>query len=372
MTLGLVLIVFALLCGAHWLFPAYRFLRKYEQRLATGKQVGAGLVPARKRAGTSPAPTNGSGGSRRAERKLGSITLHLYEFANASTTLIVVPGLHPKGIYDDRFVAFAETCAEAGYSVVAPDLPEFRDFKITNESLEILRFVLDEVRDPRKTIGMLGISYGAGPVFLLAAEQQLDYIISIGGYYNLSHAIEYALTATHPGSIKRETHEWGRLIFALNHMDQLAPAEDQEILRESLVMRLELKEREAEELEKSLSAAGKNFIHGILKGLSFDQRKACDEILKQREKEAFEFSPQQVLSKIGAGTRVYLIHGTGDQAVPYEETLELQVGLKEAGLQTHCLITQGLTHVDITKLSSIWERLKLLHWERLLLRERNG
>ena len=360
MTIGLV-ILFVLLCGLLWLAPAYRFLRKYEQRLA--KQVGAGLVPARKRAGTSPAPT---------ERKVGSVTLHLYESPNARTTLIIVPGLHPEGIHDNRFVAFAETCAEAGFSVVAADIPEFRDFKITIESIQILRSVLDEMRDARKTVGMLGISYGAGPVFLLAAEQKMDYIISIGGYYNLAHAIEYALTATHPGSNKRETHEWGRLIFALNHMDQIAPVEDLEILRESLIMRLDLKEKGAEILEKGLSAAGKDFLQGILQGLSVDQRKACDEILKQREKEALEFSPQRVLSRIDRRTHVYLIHGTGDQAVPYEETLELETGLKGAGLQVHCLITQGLTHVDVMKLSSTWELLKLLHWERLLLRERKG
>jgi pimeloyl-ACP methyl ester carboxylesterase len=350
LTLGLVLLLFVLLCGVLWLFPAYWFLRKYEQRLASG-----------------------SGKPRRTEKNVAGVTVHLYDApAKAGTTLIVVPGLHPKGIYDHRFIAFAETCAEAGFPVVAPDLPEFRNFKITNESLKILHSVIDEVRDSQKTLGMLGISYGAGPLFLLAAERKLDYIISIGGYYSLSHAIEYALTATHPGSLKRETHEWGRLIFALNHLDHLVPAEDLHILRESLVMRLDLREKEAGVLEEGLSAAGKNFMQGILEGLSIAQRKACDEILKQREKEAFEFCPQRVLSGIDRRTHVYLIHGTGDKAVPYEETLELEAGLKKAGLQTHCLITHGLTHVDVTKLSSIWELLKLLHWERLLLRERKG
>jgi pimeloyl-ACP methyl ester carboxylesterase len=349
LTLGLVLFLFVLLCGVLWLFPAYRFLRKYEQRLETA-----------------------SGKARRTETKVGDITVHLYNPPEkAGTTLIVVPGLHPKGIYDNRFIAFAETCAEAGFPVVAPDIPEFRNFKITNESVQIIRSVMDEVRDPQKTMGMLGISYGAGPVFLIAAEQKLDYIISIGGYYSLSHAIEYSLTETHPGSPKRETHEWGRLIFALNHIDQLSPAKDLQILRESLALRLDLKEKEAQVLEQRLSPAGKDFLHGILEGLSADQRKAFDEVLKQREREAFEFSPQRVLSKIDSGTHVYLIHGTGDQAIPYEETLELQAGLQEAGLQTHCLITQGLTHVDVTRLSSLWELLKLLHWERLLLRERN-
>ena len=347
MTLGLVLLLFVLLCGGIWLFPAFRFLRKYEQRLAAGP-----------------------GKPQRTERKIGNVTVHLYNPSEeARTTLIVVPGLHPKGIYDSRFIAFAETCAEAGFPVVAPDLPEFRNFKITNESVAILRSVMEEMRDPQKTIGMLGISYGAGPVFLMAAERKLDYVVSIGGYYNLSHAIEYSLSGAHPGGAKRGAHEWGRLIFALNHLDQLAPAEDLEILREILTLRLDLKEKEAEVLERDLNPASRNLMRGILEGLSADQQRAFDEVLRKREKEALELSPQRVLSKIDPDTHVYLIHGTSDEAIPYEETLELQAGLKEAGLQTHCLITQGLTHVDVTKLSSIWELLKLLHWERLLLRE---
>ncbi len=349
MTLALILLLFVLLCGALWLFPAFRFLRKYEQRLAA-----------------TP------GKPQRTERKVGDVTIHLYTPTEKSgTTLVVVPGLHPKGIHDDRFIAFAETCAEAGFSVVAPDLPEFRNFKITNESVQILRSVMDEMLDPQKTTGMLGISYGAGPVFLIAAERKLDYVVSIGGYCNLSHAIEYSLNETHPGNVKRETHEWGRLIFALNHIDQLAQAEDLDILRNSLALRLDLKEEKAEVIERGLSPAGKKLLQGILKGLVDDQRKAFEDILQCREKEAFELSPQSVLSKIPRDTLVYLIHGTTDPAIPYEETVELQAGLKKAGVRTHCLITHGLTHVDVKKLSSMGEFLKLLHWERLLLREAN-
>lgn len=268
LTLGLVLLVFVLLCGVIWLFPANRFLRKYERRLAAE--------------GTKP---------KRVERKIGDVTVHLYDPAGKSgTTLILVPGLHPNGIHDNRFIAFAETCAEAGFHVVAPDIPEFRNFKITNESVAILRSVIEEIRDPQKTTGMLGISYGAGPVFLIAADQKLDYVVSIGGYYNLSHAIEYSFTGAHPGGAQRETHEWGRLIFALNHLDQLAASDDLEIFRKSLALRLDLKEKEAELLEQSLSSAGKKLMHGILAGLAPVQQKTFEEVLRKREKEAFELS----------------------------------------------------------------------------------
>ncbi len=247
----LALLIAALVCAGVWFFPAFRFLRAYEKKLA---------VP--------------STSVRYGEWKLPQVQLHIYSPpGKTETTLVLVPGLHPDGIHDRRFRAFAETCAEAGFQVVAPDILEFRNFHITNESVESLRNVLSSLpeylpAESQKNVGMLGISYGAGPVFLVAAEKKVDFLVSIGGYYNLLHTLEYSITGAHPGSGIRPAHEWGRLIFTLNHIQELAVPEDIEILSESLSLRLQLKEERAEMLEKDLSPRGKELIQGILHGLS--------------------------------------------------------------------------------------------------------
>ena len=353
MIFGLGLLAAAGLSLVLWLLPALQFLRNYEHRLAiTGNAI-----------------------NRRTE-KIGAVELHIYKPERQNgTTLIIVPGLHPEGIHDTRFMAFADTCAKAGFQVVAPDLVEFRDFRITNSSINILRSLIQALPDyvPDDTLnhlGMLGISYGAGPVFLLAAERKFDFVVSIGGYYNLLHALEYSFTGKHPGGNQRSAHEWGRLIFALNHIDELAPQADAQILRKSLSLRLELKVQEAETLENKLTDDAKYLLNGIVQGLSEDQKTTFIEITQRRKMEAAALSPESVLAEIDPETRIYLLHGTNDDSIPYEETIELQHALEGAGFKSRCLITPALTHVDFTNVGEIWELLKLLHWQRLLLSER--
>ncbi len=101
-----------------------------------------------------------------------------------------------------------------------------------------------------------------------------------------------------------------------------------------------------------------------------DQKNAYLRILQRRKDEAIAVSPESVLSQLDRATRIYLIHGTTDDAIPFEETLELKSALEKAGLKPRSLVTSALTHVDFTRVSGIWELMKLLHWERLLLKEK--
>lgn len=352
MILVLGILAAAGLATALWLLPAFRFLRNYEQKLASSRPY---IQPR--------------------ELTLGGVEIHVYTpLEQTRSTLLIVPGLHPDGIFDRRFTAFAETCAESGFQVVAPDIVEFRNFNITGNSLTGLRNVMTALPHhlPGGTmdrIGLLGISYGAGPAFLLAAERRFDFVVSIGGYYNLLHALEYSFTGSHQGGPRRKTHEWGRLIFALNHLQEVAAHRDQEILGRSLSLRLKLQVKEAELLEKELSAAGKELLDGILGGLTESQKNTFIEISNSQKEKAAALSPEQILSRIDPATRIYLLHGTNDDSIPYEETIELNAALKGAGFEPRSLITPALTHVDFTNVSEIVELLKLLHWERFLLRE---
>jgi pimeloyl-ACP methyl ester carboxylesterase len=352
--LGVLIAAFvaALLAAGIWLYPAFRFFSNYKRKVSTA----------------SPA-------YQRREAHVGILTVHVYNAGKPSkTAAILVPGLHPEGIYDPRFVAFAQNCAEAGFDIVAPDLIDFRNFHITEESVHAVRNTLDQLPHLLGTkptrIGMLAISYGAGPVFVVASERKPDFIAAIGGYYSLSHAIEFSFAGLHPGSPVRAAHEWGRLIFAINHIDDLTGPPDVEILRSSLLLRLHLKVPEAQRLEANLTAAGNELLRGILNGLTPIQLKLFHDVLNKHQQEMQYLSVDHVVAKIDPTTRVYLLHGTTDNSVPYEETLELDAALKKVGIHPHTLITQELTHVDVTKTSRWWDVVKLLNWTRLLLRER--
>jgi hypothetical protein len=342
---GLALLVYGL-----WLWPAFRFLQKYRSSVAQGT------------------PHN------RSEVLIDDTKVHVYTPASGfKTVLIIVPGLHPNGIFDARFVAFANLCAAAGFQIVAFDIEEFRNFRLTKTTFDktlSLMEALPQVIDLHgKRLGILGISYGTGPAFLIATKHKVDFLVSIGGYYNLEHAIEFSFTGIH-GEAKREPHEWGRLIFVVNHLSDIVASKDADLMMEVLELRLQLKEEAAALKEVNLNNAEKELLLGILKGLTPEQTDRFREIARKREEEARALSPERFLNQINPNTVLYLLHGVSDDSIPFEESLELRDAAKKAGFRTHCLVTSGLTHVDVTSPAHVVEFLKMLHWIRLLLRER--
>jgi pimeloyl-ACP methyl ester carboxylesterase len=344
--IGLVILAYCV-----WIFPAFRFFRKYREKVAKGD--------------VNP---------HRSEVKVAGVDVHIYPSAKpSSTTLIVVTGLHPNGIYDPRFVSFAETCAQEGFQVAGLDVSDFRNFLLTKNTFNTILSVVDQLLEnlqpeTRKRIGVLGISYGAGPAFQIAVKHKIDFVVSIGGYFNLLHAIEYSFSGIH-GAAQRPAHEWGRLIFAITHLEDLANPKDREILRRSLQLRLQLKEPDAATFEETLSSDGKILLQGILKGLSEEQMNLFRTVARRRESEAAELSPDYSLEKIDRQTAFYLLHGASDDSIPYEESIELHHAARKKGFRSRCLITEGLTHVDLTKPAAVVEFVKLLHWTRSLLRE---
>src|SRR6476660_4292084 len=118
-----VLIALAILGYCVWLFPAFQFLRKYRQKVAKGD-----VKP------------------ERSELEVAGVNVHIYPSAKpSSTTLIIVAGLHPNGIYDPRFVSFAESCAQEGFQVAGFDVSDFRNFLLTKRTFDTILSVADEL-----------------------------------------------------------------------------------------------------------------------------------------------------------------------------------------------------------------------------------
>jgi hypothetical protein len=134
-------------------------------------------------------------------------------------------------------------------------------------------------------------------------------------------------------------------------------------------LRLQLQERAAKDLEQKLSPEGATLVRGILEGLTGEQILAFQNILQEHTDEADQLSPERVVMKIDSGTRIYLIHGTTDDAIPYEETLELKQVFQSSEHSVRSLITPALSHVDMKSVAGVWESLKLMNWQRHLLRE---
>jgi hypothetical protein len=162
----------------------------------------------------------------RSERHVpeAGFTVHLYQPARpAHSTLVLVPGLHPLGVADERFQGFAAACAGAGFLVLAPDVAEFRAFRIEATVVDRLARLVHAL--PRhlpasalENVGLFGISYAGGPVLMAAARpdvaRALHFVGAFGGYYDLAHAVDFAVTGAHPAAAELPPpHQWARMVF---------------------------------------------------------------------------------------------------------------------------------------------------------------
>lgn len=298
----------------------------------------------------------------------------------AHSILVLIHGLHPKGPSDARFLAFANTCAEAGFLVLAPDISAFRDFKITLETRDQIVTLVDALpkyfeQEALRNVGLLGISYGAGSAFLAAAEpslqQKIHYLISIGGYYNLNHAIDFLITGGHGNTAQvegRTPQWWGRMIFAVNNLNTLAPQEDRKLFMEILMLRLTLQEPSCK--EDLLTSDGAAFLSSLINGLSPELTTQFLLAAGQHRDFFDRLSPDGALHRWNRNLRIYLLHGRTDSLIPFEETIELANKMKELGFsKVHSLITASLTHVDINISTRFREGLRLLSWIQAVLGE---
>ena len=167
----------------------------------------------------------------------------LYSPGNAARAgVVLVPGLTPDGRDDRRLVAFAYTLARAQFEVVVPELSGMRSLQVTARDAEpiadAVRY-LDEREDARP-LGVAAVSFAVGPAVIAlkepAAEGKVDFLLGIGGYYDLAALITYVTTGFYRPSENeswryRQPKAYGKWVFVLTNADRLADPGDRASFR---------------------------------------------------------------------------------------------------------------------------------------------
>jgi hypothetical protein len=322
--------------------------------------------------------------SERAVPEAG-LAVHVYEPAQpATSTLVLVPGLHPLGVRDPRFRSFARACAVAGFQVVAPDVVDFRTFHIEPGVVDtVSRLVLAlpahlPARSLRN-VGLFGISYAGGPVLVAAARPavaaRLHFVGAFGGYYDLVHAVEFGLMGTHEGAGGLPApHQWARMILVAQDAAAFLPAPAAQEVTETLRLRLALHEDAAEKREARMPPAERAFVRAVLDGPGPQEAARFRAALPRYAALSRQLSPSAVVAGLDPRLRVYLLHGRGDDVIPYVETVELARALDDGrGRELHALISTAFRHVDPRGEGggpAAWAaQLRLLAWTRAFVGE---
>ncbi len=282
--------------------------------------------------------------------------------AGTRAGIVLVPGIAPRGKDDPRLVAVANTLARVGFAVLVPASPREDPYQVRAEDVQAtadaFRYLINEtVLPPGGRAGMAGFSYGAGPVILAALREpireRVDFIVSVGGYYDMREAITFFTTGYHRAPpregeasrwMQRTPNDYARWIFARSNVELLEHPADRRAI-EALATEMMGTEIDQPLAPPAFMTAGGQALYSLL--INDDPERATALMAQLPEEVRMQIHAlnpaEHDLSRIAA--HAILLHGRSDNLIPYTQSLALARALPPDRVQL--ILIEGLAHVDL-------------------------
>jgi dienelactone hydrolase len=315
----------------------------------------------------------------------GGIRARVYVPAGSiDQTILLVPGVHARGIDEPRLVAFARHLAARGRAVATAELPDLTHYRITPRATHQIEdaaawLAADRALAPDGRVGLAGISFSGGLMLVAAGRSALRgrvaFALSLGGHGDLPRTLRYLCTGRLPDGTTRPPHDYGVVIILLGVADRVAPPDQVAPLTEAIHMFLEASQLDmidkpraqqafarAVEMEATLPEPARTLMHYV----NTRDVARLGPVLLPHVAEiggAPALSPER---SAPPSAPVYLLHGTGDIVIPAMESSLLAAHLRDA-TEVHFLATPLITHADVdrpTDLLEIWRLIRF--WTQVL------
>lgn len=256
-------------------------------------------------------------------------------------TYLLAPGLHYEGPDDPRMDRFARVLAAAGHLVVSPAIADYIALTPSERAKrDFVRVFRALPRWSAQRPVVFSISFGSLLALALAAEHgdALDGLVVFGGYADFHATMRFILAGEVASGRAAKRDPLNQAVVFANFVDAIDPPPvDPAALVDAwrrFAMatwgRPELKERAryvaiAESLADGV-VDRELFLHGV--GARDGYLAIATPALARFDAAALD--PTPYLPRIRC--RVDLVHGTDDDVIPYEQSLELAAGLPHARL----------------------------------------
>ncbi len=292
--------------------------------------------------------------------------------------VVLVHGVHHRGIEEPRLERFARAVAGAGVVVMTPAVRELSDYKVAPRSIDTVGDATEMLRKRlgREKVGLMGMSFGGGISLLTASEarfaEHVSFVVAVGAHDDLGRVSRFFVTDEAPvpgGETKKlHAHGYGVMVLVYSHVEDFFPAEDVPAARDALRLWLWEKRDDARAAAARLSPASKAKIDGLFDvGIGTMGPELLAQIDRHREEMA-RVSPHGHLGSIRAN--VYLLHGEGDTVIPATETLWLAQDVPAERLR-NALVSPAIEHVEL-KAPSAADKWALVHFMGQVLSEADG
>ncbi len=271
-------------------------------------------------------------------------------------TLILVHGFTEEGRRDPRLTEFAKTMGRVGFTVFVPELDGLRDLSISMREAEAIadaiRYTTREDSAMGSDTGLAAISFAVGPALIASMQEdtaeQVRFLISVGGYYDLTDMLRYVTTGDDRGGAGLDApppQREGRWAVLLSQLHWLDDEDDRELLDTIAHRKLDNRYASVQREVRQLSSQGR----AVYELVTNEDPDRVDDLIARMPPRLLEQFQALDLSELDLSRfqgQLVLIHGPDDRVIPVSHSRRLRDALPEG--QVRLFEAGGLGHVDVS------------------------
>ena len=283
--------------------------------------------------------------------------------------VVIVHGVHWKGIDEPRLQRFARTVAASGVAVMTPEVRELCDYRIDPASVDTIgltaRAFAEQLGVDR--VGLVGLSFAGGLSLVAASDRRfegaLEFVVAIGAHDDLGRVLRFFVTDDAPRpdgtTFHVHAHDYGTVVLEYAHAEDFFPPEDVDAARDTLRLVLHEDLDAARERAKALSTASREKMQRIL---AHDAVSLVSELMAEIARLEPRFAAVSPSAHV-ASLRVpaFVLHGAGDTLIPPSEAEWLARDIPRSMLRAD-LVSAAIEHVNLESDTSLIDELALVHF----------
>jgi dienelactone hydrolase len=295
--------------------------------------------------------------------------LYLPDDVPSPPGVVVVHGVHWKGIDEPRLQRFARTIAASGVAVLTPEVRELCDYHIDPASIDTIGAAARVLSDRLggRPVGVMGLSFAGGLSLVAASDPRyapsFAFVVAVGAHDDLGRVLRFFTTNEAPRpdgtTLALHAHDYGPVVLVYSHVEDFFAPADVPVARDALRAWLHEDFDAGRERAKALSPEGAAKIEHVF---HHDTAAMTPELTAEIARLAPAFaavSPSAHLADVRVP--VFLLHGAGDTVIPSSETEWLAHDTPRALLR-EALVSRAIEHVELEGETKLGDELALVHF----------
>ena len=287
----------------------------------------------------------------------GAFKADVYRSAESGRAmpLVFVPGAVALGKDDPRVEPFARLLAQAGFSVIVPDLPSLRTLRVQRDNLEELVSATVAIASrpefaPDRRVGLFGVSYSGGLAIVAALDPRLrnrvSFVATLGAYADLDTMVRFLADGriVDDGVVRQLTPDpYARMVMAKTFQQFLDRTEDRAGIDAMIERRTADPHAPLADLADRLSPEAR-VIHDLFERAGPEEAADLIENFPSEMKRLAErLSPSRHdFTELEA--RLYLAHDLRDATIPFTESRRI-AALARSHQPVRLLLLDTVRHV---------------------------